>query len=186
MNSLKKHLIILGTLFLFLAVTTSILNAQLYYPPVNPFYGYNYGLLPTFAPPIPVPFGSFAPAYASFAPAYASFAPAYGTSYEAPPYGYRGAHNLITQLALLGLLPTSTPTTSTLLPTYTSYIAPTTLPTTTSTIGYTTALLLGGSSSTSLLLASTLAAPTTTSTIGTTTALLLGGTSTTTLLLLGI
>ncbi len=180
MNSTKKHLIILGAVFLLLAVTTPVVNAQLYYPPVNPFYGYNYGFFPTFAPPVPpVPFGSFAPAYASFAPAY-------GTSYEAPPYGYRGAHALITQLALLGLLPTTTPTTSTLLPTYTSYIAPTTLPTTTSTIGYTTALLLGGSSSTSLLLASTLAAPTTTSTIGTTTALLLGGTSTTTLLLLGI
>lgn len=164
MNSTKKHLLILGALFLLLAVTTSVSNAQLYYPSVTPFYGYNYGFFPTFAPP---------------------FAPAYGTFYE-EPYAYRGAHALITQLALLGLLPATTTTTSTLLPTYTSYTVPTTLPTTTSTIGYTTALLLGGSSTNALLLASTLAAPTTTGTIGTTTALLLGGTSTTTLLALGI
>ena len=170
MNSLKKNLIILGAAFLLLAVITTVGYAQLYYPPVNPFYGYNYGFSPTFAPPVP---------FAS-----TSFAPAYGTLYEAP-YVYRGAHALITQLALLGLLPTTATSTSTLLP---SYTVPSTLPTTTTTIGYTTSLLLGGSSSsstTALLLAST-ATPTTTSTIGTTTALLLGGTSTTTLLALGI
>ena len=170
MNSLKKKLIVLGAFFLLSVATISASQAQFYYPPVNPFYGYAYGFVPTFAP---APF--------------ASLAPSYGTVYEAP-YAYRGAHALLTQLALLGLLPSTTTTTSTLLPSYTTYTTPTTLSTTTSTIGYTTALLLGGSSSstTTALLLSSATTPTTTSTIGTTTALLLGGTSTTTLLALGI
>ena len=102
--------------------------------------------------------------------------------FSAPIVPYRSADALLTTLALLGALPTTSSTLST-----------------SSTIGTTTALLLGGTSTTSLLLASTLSSTTptysspsysvsTTSTgIGLTTALLLGGSSsTTTLLALGI
>ncbi|MGA1875132.1 MAG: hypothetical protein ACMUIA_05965 [bacterium] len=161
MKCMKHYLLALGLSVLLIAalVAPRPANAQFLYPPVVPFYGYGLGLgyYPVVPPVVP-----------------------YTT-----PFPYRGAQALITQLALLGALPTTT-TTSTL------------FPTTTSTIGTTTALLLGGSSTTSLLLASTLAPtttyptttyyPTTTSsTLGITTALLLGGsTSTTTLLALGI
>ncbi|MCL6583880.1 MAG: hypothetical protein K6U11_09610 [bacterium] len=177
MNSIKKNWLTFGLLILVFLALTSAANAQFYPPIVPPFYGYTYG-------------------YSPVSPAFGYYPPV--SSATVAPYGYRGAHALLTTLALLGALPTTTTTstllpttstTSTLLPTYT--VPTTSYPTTTSTIGTTTALLLGGSISptTALLLSSTTPTttyPTTTSTIGTTTALLLGGVSTTTLLALGI
>lgn len=127
---------------------------------------------------------AYGPYYGTFDPLYAygalGYAP-YGF-YSAPIVPYRSADALLTTLALLGALPTTFSTLST-----------------SSTLGVSTALLLGGTSTTSLLLASTLSSTTptysspsysvsTTSTgIGLATAILLGGSSsTTTLLALGI
>jgi len=133
---------------------------------------------------------AYGPYYGTVDPLYAYSALGYAPYgfYPSPIVPYRSADALLTTLALLGALPTTTSTLST-----------------SSTIGTTTALLLGGSSTTSLLLASTLSSTTptysypsypsypstslssTSTGIGLTTAILLGGsTSSTTLLALGI
>ena len=163
MKVIKKIVLSISFLILFFSIGLTSAHAQFLYP----FYGYGY-------------------AYVPYVPLYANT-----FSYAGPPTDtaapqYRSAQALLTTLALLGVLPT---TTSSLL----SYTTPTYSPltTTSSTLGITTALLLGGGSSsitTALLLASTPTTlyPSTSSTLGITTALLLGGTSTTTLLTLGL
>ena len=163
-NVMKKKYIYF-TLLVFLIVSFFLFCST---PRVEAYFNsYTYGLY----------YGIVDPLYAYNPLGYAS----YGFFYE-PIVPYRSADALLTTLALLGALPTTSSTLST-----------------SSTIGTSTALLLGGSSTTSLLLASTLSSTTpiysspsysvsTTSTgIGVTTAVLLGGSSsTTTLLALGI
>ncbi|MEW6380066.1 MAG: hypothetical protein AB1611_10740 [bacterium] len=131
-----------AALWLFMVVLISspafVSTADAYYSASGPYYTYVYS-----------PFG-----YSPYVPVPPELIP------------YRGAQALLTTLALLGVLPTSSTTLYSTTPytsytPYTTYSTPTPTPTysyptytTSSTsIGIATALLLGGSTSTTTLLA---------------------------------